>query len=1754
MMLQNYLKSTALAIICSLFCLPVLAQVGIGTTNPNTHAVLHLEHGSTPRGLLLPRLSNAQRLTLGTSLGEADKGLLVTDTSSVTGGLFVWDGTDWVRLQFEGDGELWERTGNNLYPLDLNYNVGIGTATPGAKLEVSASQAGHLVRIINPAGLSGHNGLYISTQAADNATEILNVSSNGTPRLVVNGLGNVGIGLGPFTTARLSTGSSLARTLRVENTGTGTPSIGILAENSNNTNTSSGIEGRATAATGQIYGVYGSSSSADANTAGVFGTSQGGYGILGSLNTGTGTAVAGQYTGPNSGKGVSGTTSSTASGTVGVYGSATNASANQTFGVHGSTNSSNSLSAGVYGTTTNTSNAIRAENNVMSNNYALRADRGVVNTTTNITAAYIGNTSTVVAIGGLTKTGLLIESTGNWNTPGSTNTGLRVNVSGGNENYAATFNGGNVGVGTSTPDPKALLHIKSETIRPGGLLLPQMSTAIRTGPLQSGLNDSHTGLVVADTSGVNGGLYVWSGTDWGRVNFNASTWLKNNNYVRLDYASDSVGIGTSTPRAKLEVAGNLFATAIGVFRNTDTDINIGVFSSNTNEKAVLRLIHAQGSLEAPSAITSNTNLGRVEFSGYALSNFTSGATIESRAVSNWTSPTQHPANLSFATAGPGDANPVTRMTISPIGNVGIGTANPDTTLHIAGQLRYEDGNQLAGRVLTSDANGVATWQDAVAGGSGWNLAGNAGTTDGIDYIGTSDNVPLDIRVNNERVGRFVPHTTSPNVIMGHASNSINGGVYAATIGGGGEASFPNRVTANYGTIGGGRNNTAGNMAAIGGGNNNTANGQYSTIAGGQSHTAAGQNASIGGGLTNSATGIQSTISGGGLNSALANYSTIGGGASHNISSSSTYATISGGNSNTVPIGSGYATIGGGANNTATGQYATIPGGYQLVSRSYGEVVTGVFNDTTGYTGTPGSFIAADRIFTIGNGTSTVARANAMVVLKNGNIGIGTSLPSVRMHISSATAGAFRLADGTQAAGRILTSDANGVATWQAPAITDWALTGNVVTVGTHFLGSTNDAAVDIRANNLRVARFSPNATSPSIFMGHSANAISASLFGATISGGGYSSAPNRITLSGDYATIGGGLNNTASSQVATIAGGESNTASNNRSTVGGGLSNTASGDQSTVAGGGSNTASQTNATVGGGSGNMASGGRSTVGGGQANTASGTFSTIGGGQLNKAQGDNSAVSGGWSNVAAGNYSAVLGGQQNRARSMSEIAIGQYNDTTGYTGTPGTFIATDRIFTIGIGAAEVSRANALVVLKNGNIGIGTSLPSVRMHISSATAGAFRLADGTQAAGRVLTSDANGVATWQVPPITNWSLAGNAITSGDFLGTTNTLPLEFRLNNVKIGLLTYSTTSPNITWGHSSNNITMGVGSVITGGGAVSFPNVITDNYGFIGGGRNNQAGDNDASQTTAQYAVVVGGTANIASAGYSYIGGGQGNTASSIYASIGGGQNNTASGGRSTIGGGEANSASGGTATIAGGWSNTASGSLSTVAGGQLNKAEGDNSAVSGGWSNAAQGTNAFVSSGWSNVALGNHSVVLGGQQNRARSLSEVVIGQYNDTTGYTGTPGTFVATDRVFTIGTGTSNALRANAMVVLKNGNTGLGISTPTSRLHNNGSEALKVDVINNAITLNETHRVIIHTATGNQVLNLPTAASCPGRIYTIKKTSTTSMSISLAPSGGNTIEGAAATYNPGASTSRVSYSVISDGTNGWWVIDKSNN
>lgn len=194
---------------------------------------------------------------------------------------------------------------------------------------------------------------------------------------------------------------------------------------------------------------------------------------------------------------------------------------------------------------------------------------------------------------------------------------------------------------------------------------------------------------------------------------------------------------------------------------------------------------------------------------------------------------------------------------------------------------------------------------------------------------------------------------SCNVQWGYSGNSVSAGFTGATISGGGQRGVPNQVTGDYGSVGGGEGNQAGEgstvaggsyntaihfHAAVGGGANNLAVAQEATIGGGFKNTASERFTTVGGGSLNIASDIHATVSGGSGNVASYRFTTVGGGTQnlasslaavvsggdHNLAQGA-YSSILGGLNNNAD---GYlATIGGGAGNTASGSYSVIVGGF-----------------------------------------------------------------------------------------------------------------------------------------------------------------------------------------------------------------------------------------------------------------------------------------------------------------------------------------------------------------------------------------------------------------------------------------------------------------------------------------------------------------------------------------------------------------------------------------------------------------------------------------------------------------------------------------------------------------------------------------------------------------------------------------------------------------------------------------------------------
>jgi hypothetical protein len=175
------------------------------------------------------------------------------------------------------------------------------------------------------------------------------------------------------------------------------------------------------------------------------------------------------------------------------------------------------------------------------------------------------------------------------------------------------------------------------------------------------------------------------------------------------------------------------------------------------------------------------------------------------------------------------------------------------------------------------------------------------------------------------------------------------------------------------------------------------------------------------------------------------------------------------------------------------------------------------------------------------------------------------------------------------------------------------------------------------------------------------------------------------------------------------------------------------------------------------------------------------------------------------------------------------------------------------------------------------------------SKGAAGLFENQNG----GAILIGLGPGLAT-----VFNVDGSGNLTTNGSINGA---LALQGNVTDPCAGFV-----SANVIGG-TGNIVNSGVtGATIGGGGS---GNLVTDDFGTVGGGRQNEAGDNSGSTCDASFATVAGGLENTASGPASIVAGGELNTASGNHSTVAGGANNTASGQLSFVAGGAGNEAAG-----------------------------------------------------------------------------------------------------------------------------------------------------------------------------------------------------------------------------------------------------
>lgn len=383
------------------------------------------------------------------------------------------------------------------------------------------------------------------------------------------------------------------------------------------------------------------------------------------------------------------------------------------------------------------------------------------------------------------------------------------------------------------------------------------------------------------------------------------------------------------------------------------------------------------------------------------------------------------------------------------------------------------------------------------------------------------------------------------------------------------------------------------------------------------------------------------------------------------------------------IAAGFYALSTGRDTKASGNYSAAFGRNTEASSAY-EMAIGRYNAIID--GSRTTFNQNDPIFQVGNGDATL-RHNALTILKNGNIGIGISgvgnqakpqemldIGSGRLRIrelpstSGSLSDSLVVVDNQGVLGVIQTADLRSPSPWfkqnnDAPAT---ANTDSLYILGTVAIGKTDVLQVGQTQAMLDVA-----------------GAIRAGDPSTTASIG-----KNSFAIG----------HNVEASGVGAVALGYDSKAQGRGSFAGGGFISA------------SGTYHQ--GPVVSGDGSFAFGPKNTVAANYA-AAFGVENTVDEnqafaiGKLNTASG-NSAVVMGRDNLVQGNY-AFVGGRHNISEAAYEMVIGRYNALISSTSSSTGWNTDDPLFQVGNGSSDMTRHNALTILKNGWVGIGYVSPS-------------------------------------------------------------------------------------------------------------------------------------------------------------------------------------------------------------------------------------------------------------------------------------------------------------------------------------------------------------------------------------------------------------------------------------------------------------
>jgi hypothetical protein len=272
-------------------------------------------------------------------------------------------------------------------------------------------------------------------------------------------------------------------------------------------------------------------------------------------------------------------------------------------------------------------------------------------------------------------------------------------------------------------------------------------------------------------------------------------WVDDGTVVRLETSTDNVGIGTTSPTAKLEVSGDAFISGKATIGPNHINGGVGGFVAGVEN-------YTSGSQPTVGGGNFNSATGSQPMVGGGYLN---GAIGDRATVSG--------GHHNVADTG------------STVGGGGYNKARGEYSVVSGG-----------GGATSSDSNSATGDYSAIGGGRG-NAASGYASTVGGGYSNTANATRTTVGGgdNNTASGNYSTVGGGNNNTASGTESTVAGGnnnsatQYLATVGGGNS----NYATASRSTVAGGDNNVAsGSRSAVGGGESNIAYGDYSTIGGG----------------------------------------------------------------------------------------------------------------------------------------------------------------------------------------------------------------------------------------------------------------------------------------------------------------------------------------------------------------------------------------------------------------------------------------------------------------------------------------------------------------------------------------------------------------------------------------------------------------------------------------------------------------------------------------------------------------------------------------------------------------------------------------------------------------------------------------------------------------------------------------------------------------------------------------------------------